>query len=223
MKQLFFLLIFLNFTSNIIFAQVFSFDVKVENSEVNHRILIDNNYFVETVFNSSDAQFIYTRGGFYTKTKKNYFHVIFEFNSNYKKDSLKEMIYSEINKMKKISNLDQNLEGKWLMAGRVGPSGEEKRRDTKRSRKTLKFLIDGHFQWTAYNTETFQFFGCGGGKYSAVQGDYNESIEYFSRDKTRAGKTLSFKYEEKGNDWYHSGFSSKGKPLHEIWTLRKTE
>ena len=54
------------------------------------------------------------------------------------------------------------VDGKWLMAGRVKPEGEQ-RRDISRSRKTMKFLIDGFFQWTAFNTETFQFFGSGGG------------------------------------------------------------
>ena len=77
MKHLLFLLIFLNFTTNIIIAQVFSFNEEVGNSEENHRILIDKDYFVETVYNSIDNQFIYTRGGFYTKTKNNFFHVIF--------------------------------------------------------------------------------------------------------------------------------------------------
>ena len=51
--------------------------------------------------------------------------------------------------------------------------------------------------------------------------NYKESIVYFSRDNTRSGQTLSFKYDQKDNDWHHTGFSSKGKPLHEIWTLRK--
>ena len=84
-------------------------------------------------------------------------------------------------------------------------------------------LSDGFFQWTAYNTETFEFFGCGGGRYEANEGDYYESIVYFSRDNTRSGQTLSFKYEQIENDWHHTGFSSKGLPLHEIWTLRQTE
>ena len=130
------------------------------------------------------------------------------------------MSYSGIHKMKKISNLDQDLEGKWLMAGRVGQSGEENRRDTKRSRKTLKFLIDGFFQWTAYNTETFEFFGSGGGIYFAKNDIYKESINYFSRDNSRVGATLKFQYTKNINDWFHKGLSSKGMLIHEIWTKR---
>ena len=202
------------------FTQVFSFDSITGETKNHHRILIDKEFFIETLFNSDDGKFILTRGGFYTKSKNNDLDIIFEFNSNYKIDSLKRLIFSSLDKLKKESNLDQDLDGKWLMAGRVGANGEEKRRDLNRSRKTLKFLIDGFFQWTAYNTENYQFHGSGGGTYIASEGQYNESIDFFSRDITRVGMTLSFDYERKADDWYHSGYSSKGNPLSEIWTLR---
>ena len=51
------------------------------------------------------------------------------------------------------------------MAGRITDEGE-KRRDISKPRKTMKFLKNGNFQWIAFNTETFQFFGSGGGTYS---------------------------------------------------------
>ena len=105
------------------------------------------------------------------------------------------------------------------MAGRMTPEGE-RRRDTSGPRKTMKFLLEGFFQWIAFNTETFQFFGSGGGYYTAVDGKYTEHIEYFSRDNTRVGAALPFDYELKGTDWYHQGLSSKGAPLYEIWSLR---
>ena len=202
------------------FTQVFSFDSLNGETKNHHRILVDKEFFIETLFNSDDGKFILTRGGFYTKSKNNDLDIIFEFNSNYKIDSLKKLTFSGLDKLKKESNLDQDLDGKWLMAGRVGANGEEKRRELNRSRKTLKFLIDGFFQWTAYNTENYQFHGSGGGTYIASKGQYNESIEFFSRDITRVGMTLSFDYEKKADDWYHSGYSSKGNPLNEIWTLR---
>ena len=203
------------------FAQVFSFNSSDGVVKNHHRILMDNEFIIETVFNADDGNFILTRGGYYNKSKSDDLDIIFEFNSNYKIDSLKKLTFSGLDKLKKESSLDQDLDGKWLMAGRVGPDAKEKRRDLTRSRKTLKFLIDGYFQWTAYNTETYQFFGSGGGSYSTSKGEYNESIDYFSRDKTRVGINLSFTYEKKADDWYHSGFSSKGSPLNEIWTLRK--
>jgi hypothetical protein len=97
----------------------------------------------------------------------------------------------------------------------------ERRRDTSGPRKTMKFLLDGFFQWIAYNTETFHFFGSGGGYYTNQGGKYIEYIEYFSRDSSRVGAVLPFNYELKGADWHHQGFSSKGDPVHEIWNKRQ--
>ena len=105
------------------------------------------------------------------------------------------------------------------MAGRVTKEGE-RRRDITRPRKTMKFLKDGYFQWIAFNTETFQFFGTGGGFYLAEKGIYTENIEFFSRNNKSVGRKLPFSYEVKGSDWHHKGKSSKGKPMHEIWTRR---
>ena len=87
-------------------------------------------------------------------------------------------------------------------------------------RKTLKFLLDGRFQWIAYNTDSFEFHGTGGGAYTSENGIYTENIGYFSRDNTRVGATLEFNYELKGNDWHHTGKNSKGEPMYEIWAKR---
>jgi hypothetical protein len=82
-------------------------------------------------------------------------------------------------------------------------------------------LLDGHFQWIAFNRETFEFSGTGGGKYIADNtGAYIEQIEFFSRNSGRVGAKLPFKYNIKGNDWFHQGNSSNGEPMHEIWTKR---
>lgn len=105
------------------------------------------------------------------------------------------------------------------MAGRMTDEGV-RRRDTSRPRKTMKFLQDGHFQWIAFNTETFQFFGSGGGFYTAQNGIYTENIEFFSRNNTSVGRVLPFQYSIKGVDWHHQGKSSKGDPMYEVWTQR---
>ena len=106
------------------------------------------------------------------------------------------------------------------MVGRVR-NGNEQRRNLDRPRKTMKFLINGYFQWIAFNTETFQFSGSGGGKYITKDGKYIESIEYFSRDNSKVCLNLEFDYELVNKEWNHKGFSSKGDPLHEIWGVRK--
>ena len=192
-----------------------------DNYNNTHRYLIDENYFVETVYTSEDGTFVLTRGGFYNMIENQY-QVRFEFNSNFAEDSLRVHKYQKDNNWKKISTTDQALEGKWLMAGRVKPEGEQ-RRDLNRSRKTMKLLLDGHFQWTAFDTASMRFMGSGGGTYTTTEKDYTETLEYFSRDKNKVGKVLPFNYTQKGDDWYHQGLNSKGAPLHEIWHKRPSE
>ncbi|WP_421878671.1 hypothetical protein [Marinoscillum sp.] len=112
------------------------------------------------------------------------------------------------------------LAGAWLMSGRVR-DGEIQARDTSRPRKTMKILSGTRFQWIAYNTETKEFMGTGGGTYTTVDGKYTENIEFFSRDDSRVGASLEFDYALKDGDWHHKGLSSKGDPIYEIWSVRK--
>ncbi len=112
------------------------------------------------------------------------------------------------------------LQGAWLMSGRKR-NGEIQTRDTDRPRKTMKILSGTRFQWIAYNTETKEFKGTGGGTYTTANGKYTENIEFFSRDDTRVGASLGFDFELIDGSWHHSGLSSKGNPIHEIWSLRE--
>lgn len=111
------------------------------------------------------------------------------------------------------------LSGAWLMSGRIR-NGNMQSRDTNRPRKTMKILSGTRFQWIAYNTETKQFMGTGGGTYSTVDGKYTENIEFFSRDGSRVGAALEFKYEMKDGAWHHSGNNSRGEPMYEVWSVR---
>lgn len=113
----------------------------------------------------------------------------------------------------------QDLDGQWLFATR-GPDEGQDRRGEENPRKTLKFLLDGRFQWIAYHTDTYKFSGTGGGSYTSENGIYTEHIEYFSRDNDRVGASLEFNYDIKADDWHHTGKNSKGKPTYEIWTRR---
>ncbi len=111
----------------------------------------------------------------------------------------------------------QGLDGLWRITGR--------QQDNKMSsiargdRKTIKLLVDGYFQWIAINPAEKGFYGTGGGKYSFNNKDYVEEILFFSRDNSRVGAKLSFKGEVKNKDWHHSGLSSKGDPIYEVWSL----
>ena len=204
---------------SISFSQVYNFNSLSNRKNITHKIMLDENYFVETQYLTKTAEFILTRGGYYSKTETNIIKVNLEFNSNFLKDSLKLFQIEKKDSWIKSFGKPIDLNGKWLMAGRITNEGE-KRRDISKPRKTMKFLKNGNFQWIAFNTETFQFFGSGGGTYSAKNGIYTENIQFFSRNNNSVGKILPFNYSLKGVDWHHSGKSSKGDPIYEIWTKR---
>jgi hypothetical protein len=85
-------------------------------------------------------------------------------------------------------------------------------------RKTFKILSGTRFQWIAMNTSTGEFFGTGGGTYTLKDGKYTENIEFFSRDSSRVGMTLTFDAKVDGSKWEHSGLSSKGDKIKEEWS-----
>lgn len=111
------------------------------------------------------------------------------------------------------------LAGAWLITGRVTTKGTQS--ITPGARKTMKILSGTRFQWIAYNSETKEFLGTGGGTYTTENGRYTETIEFFSRDNTRVGMQLAFDYALPDGTWRHQGKSSKGEPIDEIWTKRE--
>ena len=135
-------------------------------------------------------------------------------------DNAIEIVDSNM-KLNRIDNgVPGKLQGAWLMSGRIR-EGKTELRDTSRPRKTMKILSGTRFQWIAYNTETKQFMGTGGGTYTTMNGEYTENIEFFSRDDSKAGISLKFNYELIDGKWHHKGLSSKGDPIHEIWNMRE--
>jgi hypothetical protein len=81
----------------------------------------------------------------------------------------------------------------------------------------MKVLSGKYFQWAAFNYETKQFMGTGGGGYSLKDGAYTENIRYFSRDNSRSGMSLTFECRLDGTDWYHKGKGTTGNPVSEVW------
>lgn len=121
----------------------------------------------------------------------------------------------------KTDNSTTPLTGVWRFAARVDENGNVGERRELGPRQTLKILSGNRFQWAAFNYETKEFMGTGGGTYDATNGKYTENIEFFSRDDNRVGNSLTFQFERKGDDWFHKGKSSKGDPLHEVWEKAK--
>ena len=228
----------LNFTFYFI-LNIFSFSNPIENSSwirLNNDIyeirIYSDKYFALSTYNIENNTFISALGGMYSMDD-GYYEVL-EFNSLDSTSVGDTIYYSKIKvdvkndtgkmsidgkKFIKNPNEDQ-LQGAWLMSG-IERRGEMRLRDVNRSRKTLKMLAGGRFQWIAYDVNKKGFYGTGGGTYSAVNGKYIENIEFFSRDSNTVGKSLEFNFELKDGDWHHKGFSSKGDPKYEIWAQRK--
>lgn len=115
-----------------------------------------------------------------------------------------------------ISDQTNALSGNWVITGRKR-DGEISER-APGARRTIKILGGDRFQWVAFNSETREFMGSGGGTYTAENGKYTENITFFSRDNNRVGASLEFQFEVINGKWHHSGKSSKGDPIYEIWS-----
>lgn len=188
-------------------------------------------YYVLTSYNAISGEFIQTKGGAWAieeevLTERLEFHT-----SNPDlvgtEENSKVIITGDtliIHKDRKFYRVDKGapgeLQGAWLMSGRV-VDGELQVRDTSGPRKTMKILSGTRFQWIAYNTDTKQLMATGGGTYTTIDGEYTENIEFFSRDNSRVGHSLKFNFSLVDGNWHHSGLSSKGEPIDEIWSWRE--
>ena len=200
--------------------------------ELRSVVIFADGYQVLSTYNATTGQFIHSNGGTW-KLEQDFMTEMVEFHTD---DSTRvgtevrfqvaitdkhiQIVGSDM----KFARIDDGqpgaLQGAWLMSGRIR-DGETQMRDTSSPRKTMKILSGTRFQWIAYNTETKKFMGTGGGTYTTTNGDYTEHIEFFSRDDSKTGLNLVFNYELIDGHWHHSGLSSKGQPIHEIWSVRK--
>jgi hypothetical protein len=119
---------------------------------------------------------------------------------------------------KKVDEGSSPLSGAWRFGARVNDEGVAgPRRGGDSPRQTMKILSGKYFQWAAFNYETKQFSGTGGGTYQLQNNQYTETIRFFSRDNSRVGKSLTFECKLKGTDWYHKGKGTTGTPVSEVW------
>lgn len=195
--------------------------------------IYSNQNFAVSIYNVKEKQFVSTAGGRWIIRDKNLIETV-EFHSLKADEVGKEIsIPAEIKNGKLIltvggkkeewSKLDSGepgqLAGAWLITGRMNDGQLNKM--TPGARRTMKILSGTRFQWIAYNTDTKEFFGTGGGTYTTVNGKYTENIDFFSRDNNRVGASLQFDFTIEDGNWHHKGLSSKGEPIHEVWTKRE--
>ena len=196
--------------------------------------IYSDGYFMFAV-NTPDGAFLKASGGNYKVTGKEYTEVP-DFNTS---DSIrvgKPLIYSLSVKRdeltlsskgggpesketwKKVDDASSDLSGAWRFGARVNEEGVAgERRGPKSPRQTMKILSGKYFQWAAFNYETKQFSGTGGGTYKLDDGQYVETIRFFSRDNSKSGITLTFECKLNGADWYHKGKGTTGNPVSEVW------
>lgn len=119
---------------------------------------------------------------------------------------------------KKVDDASSVVSGAWRFGARVNDEGVAgQRRGGDSPRQTMKILSENYFQWAAFNYETKQFSGTGGGTYKLQDNQYTETIRFFSRDNSRAGISLTFECKLNGTDWYHKGKGTTGNPVSEVW------
>ncbi|MEK6780838.1 MAG: membrane or secreted protein [Bacteroidota bacterium] len=196
-------------------------------------MIVAEHYFSAAVYNKKNNTYMGTCGGAW-RIEKNQFLEVHEFNTmkpdwvgveHRSEVMLKndKLYFKTSERTEEFSMIDNGrpgeLLGAWLITGRMTDQGMEKR--TPGPRKTMKILSGTRFQWIAYNTETKEFFGTGGGSYTTEHGKYTENIEFFSRDNSRVGAKLQFDFSLVDGDWRHKGLSSKGDPIDEVWSKRE--
>lgn len=203
-----------------------------KNGSVDHVLMFQDGYFSYSVYDKSNKKFIRTWGGAFSESGGQ-LHANIEFDTQSKDNvgghrhfsvavngaSLKLEMGTGVNSWTKIDDGNANLAGNWRITGRMRDGSIQP--IEKAARKTLKLLSSTRFQWMAINTETKEFFGTGGGTYTFANGKYIENIEFFSRDSSRVGASLSFEGNVTNNVWTHKGLSTRGEPIHEEWSREK--
>ena len=193
-------------------------------------ILFMDDYCVFASYDIKNKKFNNTWGGPY-KLKNQQLLVTVQFNSgtnelagtvfgfeiSWKNDKLVSSFTggTATGEWKRLDNGIATLAGTWRISGRK--QGEKINEIQLAPRRTLKILSGTRFQWAAINIDTKEFFGTGGGRYTFENGKYTEQIEFFSRDSSRVGASLGFDGKIERGEWHHSGLSSKGDPIYEIW------
>jgi hypothetical protein len=215
----------LGFSQNITGAWSRNLDTAVQ------YLTVVDNYFAVATFNLEGKKFISTRGGT-AMVEKGKMAGTIEFNtldrtevkSSYsydikiKENTLMLPLEGNAKKWQKVDEATESLAGNWRITAREQSGTMTAIKPA--ARKTIKILSGTRFQWAAINMETGEFFGTGGGHYTYKDGAYTEHIEFFSRDASRVGASLSFKADINNGEWHHSGLSSKGEKIHEVWSRK---
>lgn len=206
---------------------------QIKEADKEQVVIFQDGFFFHTAYNKDERGFFYSRGGTYTQ-KADVLNCKISFNSLNKEEVGKQFsakysianhtlslsIMGEKQNWRQLDDSSAPLAGVWRITSRM-QDGKLTPIHQTGSRQTYKILSGTRFQWAAIDPEKKEFSGTGGGTYTFSNGKYTETIEFFSRDSTRVGASLSFDGKLENGKWHHSGRSSKGDPIYEVWSQVK--
>lgn len=138
-----------------------------------------------------------------------------------KKDGILTLKYEEAMVWMQVDDATSvPMAGAWSITQRANDQGALVEIHQTGTRKTIKLLSATRFQWVAIDPAVKGFYGTGGGTYTVKDGKYTEHLEFFPKDNNRVGSNLVFNWSLENGKWDHSGKSSTGQPIHEIWEKR---
>lgn len=202
---------------------------RMQDGATEHVLLFQDGYFSHTTYSQKEKKFLKTYGGTYkiegkeavvnsefdTEQKDNVSNSMrFAFTITGKQLSLQTTGKKGI--WQRIDDSSAPLAGMWRITQRMQGDNLTPIHQTG-TRKTLKILTGTRFQWVAIDPGKKEFFGTGGGTYTFANGKYVEHIEFFSRDSSRIGASLSFDDKLEEGKWHHTGLSSRGEKIYEVW------
>jgi hypothetical protein len=231
--KVFFLLVLTTITLNVLGQNAAVTGAwELRNGDEQHHLFFQDGFYLHTVHNGS--QFVSSQGGSY-EVKDNTLKGKLLFNTA---DSTSvgtstdvpfsvsgsqlslELQDGKVN-FDRVDDGKAPLAGVWRITGRMGDDGKVAAIHQTGTRQTYKMLTGTKFQWVAIDPGKKQFSGTGGGSYTFKDGKYIENIEFFSRDNSRVGASLSFDGKLEDGNWHHSGLSSKGAKIYEVWSRVK--
>ncbi len=237
MKKAFFLLVILSVAEGLLpsLAEAQSIKGAWRSQQPNNSIaslIVADDYLMIASYSILNKYFDRTEGGPFTMQGDQMTYTT-EFNTNDTAKINKSVVFTVIRKdsILTLRGEDQELvwmlvddaknkpmAGTWHITGRAKDgTGDMMEIHQTGTRKTLKILSGTRFQWAAIDPAVKGFYGTGGGTYDIKNGKYTEHIQFFSRDRFRVGADLTFDWKLTDGKWDHSGKSSKGDPIHEVW------
>ncbi|WP_285010594.1 hypothetical protein [Pedobacter faecalis] len=205
---------------------------QLKDGENQHHLFIQDGMYFHTVHRGNE--FVASQGGSYEisgnvmKAKMMYNSAdnsgvgsVMEVPFSISGDVLTAQVQGNEASFRRVDKGDAPLAGVWRITGRMGDDGKVAEIHQTGTRQTYKMLTGTKFQWVAMDPGKKEFSGTGGGSYTFKDGKYTENIEFFSRDNSRVGAALSFDGKLENGKWHHSGLSSKGAKIYEIWSRLK--